>query len=156
MAIIGIASKTNPEDRIKLTIFYRSPTTASLIMKNNSTCDKTSLKQSNIVYHFKRTKGDCALLPKSGYIGFTTTSLSRRLTLHLQSGGPQQHTETEHNTRLTRQEIVANTSIVGRARDRRRLVAHEAILIKERDPAINRQLNARGILQLYDGCRLTT
>ena len=123
-------------------------------MKNNPACDKTPLKQTNIVYHFKCTKGDCALLPKSGYVGYTTTSLSRRLTLHLQNGGPQQHTQTEHNARLTRQEIVANMSIVARARDRRRLVALEATLIKEREPAINRQLNARGTLQLYDGCRL--
>ncbi|KAF0302536.1 TATA-binding protein-associated factor 172 [Amphibalanus amphitrite] len=83
-------------------------------------------------------------------------SIKRETDPRLQSDGPQQHTETEHNTRLTRQEIVANTSIVGRARDRRRLVALEAILIKERDPAINRQLNARGILQLNDGCRLAT
>ena len=125
-------------------------------MRNSPACDKTTLKQSNIVYHFKCTIGDCALLPKSGYIGYTTTSLSRRLTMHLQSGGPQQHTQTEHDTRLTRQEIVSNTSIVAKASDRRRLVALEAIYIRERDPSINRQMNARGTLFLYDGNRLTT
>ena len=145
----------NPEDRIKLSIYYRSPTTASLVMKNNMASDNTPLKQTNVVYHFKCTKGDCALLPASGYIGYTTTTLSRRLTMHLQSGGPQQHTQTEHDTRLTRQEITANTSIIAKASDWRRLVAMEAIMIREKDPSINRQMNARGILQLYEGQRLT-
>ena len=146
---------TNPEDRINLSIYYQSPTTTSLIISNNMARDKSPLKQSNIVYHFKCNKGDCALLPTSGYIGYTTTTLSRRLTMHLQSGGPQQHTEAQHDTRLTRQEIVANTSILTRAPDWRRLVALEAILIREMDPLINRQTNARGTLQLYEGRRLT-
>ena len=145
----------HPEDRIKLSIYYRSPTTTSLIMANNMTRDKTPLKRTNIVYHFKCTKGDCALLPTSGYIGYTTTTLSRRLTMHLQSGGPQHHTETEHGTRLNRQDITKNTTILAGAPDWRRLVALEAILIREKDPSINRQTNARGILQLYEGRRPT-
>ncbi|KAF0313069.1 hypothetical protein FJT64_016313 [Amphibalanus amphitrite] len=145
----------HPEDRIKISIYYQSPTTTSLIMKNNMANDKSPLKQSNLVYHFKCNKGDCALLPSSGYIGLTTTTLSRRLTMHLQSGGPQQHTQTEHQTLLTRREIVDNTSILARASDWRRLAALEAIMIREKDPAINRQINARGTLQLYEGRRLT-
>ena len=145
----------HPEDKIKMTIYYQSPTTASLIVKNNMANDRSPLKQSNLVYHFKCNKGDCALLPTSGYIGYTSTTLSRRLTMHLQSGGPQQHTQTEHETRLTRQDIVANTSILAKATDWRRLVALEAIMIREMDPAINRQINARGTLQLYEGRRLT-
>ena len=124
-------------------------------MANNMTRDKTPLKRTNIVYHFKCTKGDCALLPTSGYIGYTTTTLSRRLTMHLQSGGPQHHTETEHGTRLNRQDITKNTTILAGAPDWRRLVALEAILIREKDPSINRQTNARGILQLYEGRRPT-
>ena len=144
----------NPQDHIKMTIYYQSPTTASLIVKNRVN-DQSPLKQSNVVYHFKCNKGDCALLPTSGYIGYTTTTLSRRLTMHLQGGGPQHHTLTEHDTRLTRQEIVDSTSILARSPDWRRLVALEAILIREKDPAINRQINARGTLQLYEGRRLT-
>ena len=138
-----------------MTIYYQSPTTTSLVVKNNMAYDKSALKQSNVVYHFKCNKGDCALLPTSGYIGHTITTLSRRLTMHLQSGGPQQHTEEKHGARLTRQEIVTNTSILARSPNWRRLVALEAILIREKDPTINRQINARGTLQLHEGRRLT-
>ena len=137
----------NPADRIRLHIYYRSPTTASLIMKNITQKETSTLKQSNVVYHYNCIKGDCALLSTSGYIGYTTTTLSRRLTMHLQNGGPQQHTETQHNTRLTRQEIVKNTKILARATDLRRLVALEAILIREHDPTINRQTSSRGTIR---------
>ena len=69
--------------------------------------------------------------------------------------GPQHHTENEHGTRLTRQDITKNTTILAGAQDWRRLVALEAILIREKDPSINRQTNARGTLQLYEGRRPT-
>ena len=70
--------------------------------------------------------------------------------MHLQNGGPQQHTERQHNTRLTRQELLNNTKILARATGLRRLVALETILIREHDPAINRQTSSRGTLQLYE------
>ena len=140
--------------RVKLNIFYRSPTVTSLIMQNNVNKDKTPLKQTNVVYRYKCQAGDCALLPNSGYIGCTTTTLSRRLSMHLQNGGPQVHSQNVHNTKLTRQDIVSNTTILARATDRRRLIALEAICIREEDPTINRQLNARGTLQLYEGPRM--
>ena len=141
-------------DRIRLNIFYNSPTTTSLVMRNNMSFDPSPLKQTNVIYHYKCTIGNCAFLPNSGYVGYTTTTLSRRLTMHLQSGGPQQHTQQQHDSRLTRQQIVANTTIVAKASDWRHLVALEAITIRKRDPAINRQINARGTLHLYEGPRL--
>ena len=141
-------------DKIKLNIYYQSPTVSSFILKNNPNKDTTPLKQCNVVYRYKCQTGDCALLPNSGYIGCTTTSLSRRLTMHLQNGGPQVHSQTKHDIALTRREIVANTTILDRAPDRRRLLALEAIWIREEDTTMNRQLNARGTLQLYEGPRL--
>ena len=74
--------------------------------------------------------------------------------MHLQNGGPLLHSHQQHDTKLTRRDIVANTTILTRATDRRRLLALEAICIREEDPTINRQLNARGTLQLYEGPRL--
>ena len=81
------------EDKLELNIYYRTPTTANMIMSNNPNRDNAPLKQANVVYFYKCNKGDCALLPKSSYIGLTTTSLSRRITMHLQNGGPKAHTE---------------------------------------------------------------
>ena len=142
------------DNNIEINIYYRSPTVSGIIMRNNNNKDNTHLKQCNVVYRYKCQTGDCALLPNNGYIGCTTTSLSRRLTMHLQNGGPQIHSRTKHDCSLTRREIVTNTTILARADDRRRLLALEAIYIREEDPSINRQLNARGTLQLYEGPRL--
>ena len=111
------------------------------------------LTRLNVVYFYKCTKGDCALLPKSGYVGHTTTSLSRRITMHLQSGGPKTHTETDHETPLTRHDMTENTTILGTDSDKRRLSVLEAVLIREIDPSTNLQVNARGILHLYDCLR---
>ena len=139
------------EDSIKLTIYYKSPSTSSLILKNNMSSDSNPLKQTNVVYHYKCTLGDCALLSHSGYIGNTTTSLTRRITMHLQQGGPLTHTQQHHGEPLTRRLMTQNTKILTRARDKRRLLALEAIYIRELDPSINKQVNARGTLQLFGG-----
>ena len=143
-----------PDAQIKLQVYYQSPSISSLVMKNNMAEDKSTLKQANVVYQYKCKIGDCALLPNSDYIGYTTTSLSRRLTMHLQSGAPSSHTLDHHHRRLTRKQLVDNTSIIGRAPDVRRLAALEAVYIRERDPLINKQQNARGTLLLFEGPRV--
>lgn len=147
---------TNREDQLQLNIYYRTPSTASMIMSNNPNRDRAPLKRTNVVYFYKCTKGDCALLPKSGYVGLTTTSLSRRITMHLQNGGPRTHTERTHpDSPLTRRDMVDNTKIIAATSDSRRLSVLEAILIRHLDPKINSQVNATGTLQLYDGPSLT-
>ena len=128
-----------------------APARRGLILRNNTSRDQAPLKQTNVVYRYKCTIGDCALLPHSAYIGNTTTSLSRRITMHLQQGGPLAHTLDHHGEQLTRQQMTQNTEILARAQDRRRLLALEAIYIRELDPTINKQVNARGTLQLHGG-----
>ena len=77
-------------------------------MNNNPSRDTSLLKQTNVIYSYKCTIGDCALRSNCKYIGLTTTSLSRRITMHLQNGGPKTHTETNHEQRLTRKQIIEN------------------------------------------------
>ena len=139
------------DDRLKLSIYYRTPTTANMIMSNNRNRDQAVLKQTNVVYFYKCNKGDCALLPRSGYVGLTTTSLSRRVTMHLQNGGPKSHSEEYHDLPLTRKDMTENTRILATTADKRRLSVLEAVFIRELGPHINLQVNARGTLQLYDG-----
>ena len=141
----------NPTEKIKLAIYYQNPTTSSLILDNNPSRDRAPLKQKSVVYHYKCTTGDCALLPNSGYIGLTTTSLSRRLTMHLQQGGPKTHTESEHGIPLTRKMLTENTKILERSANKRRLSALEAIFIRDIDPTINKQANITGTLNLFRG-----
>ena len=144
----------HPNDTISLNIYYKSPKTASLIMKNNMTQDKTPTKQTNVIYYYKCNIGDCALQPNSAYIGKTTTTLSRRLTMHLQSGGPLTHTDKFHDEPLTRKTLVNNTTILAKENNPRRLGVLETILIRQKQPSINLQTHARGILTLYEGYRL--
>ena len=103
---------SDPETNLRLIIYYKSPKTSNLVMNNNLSKDTSVLKASNVVYEFKCTAGDCARRSNSTYIGYTTTSLSRRLTMHLQTGAPKQHMRATHNSSLTRSILVENTSII--------------------------------------------
>ena len=123
-------------------------------MVNNIARDKTTLKQTNVVYQYKCTIGDCALLPGNTYIGLTTTTLTRRLTYHKQQGAPKNHTESEHNTQLTRDMLVNNTTILDYAQDKRRLAIMEAIHIRNSKPVLNGQMTSRVKLSLFEGPRL--
>ena len=76
----------------------------------------------------------------STYIGQTTTTLSRRLTMHLASGLPKQHTTNAHKTILNRENIVNNTNILPIENDPYRLSILEALLIHKTQPSINKQL----------------
>ena len=80
----------------------------------------------------------------------TTTTLSRRLTYHLQSGVPEQHHAEVHGRRLSRKDLVENTTIITQDRSRRRLRVLEAVLIRERLPTLNTQRDCQGILTLSD------
>ena len=141
---------TRPQDNIKFIIYYKSPKVASMIMKNNLSGDNSDLKATNVVYEFHCPLGDCARRPNSTYLGHTTTSLSRRITMHLQDGAPKLHLHQDHDKKLTRAMMVDNTTIIARCSQRRRLKVLEAVYIRDRDPLINRQQNMRGTLQLHD------
>ena len=145
-------SVINPREALKLIIYYQNPSTKSLVLRNNMSNDPSMLKKSNVVYHYTCKKGDCALHNNSGYIGHTTTTLSRRITMHLQQGGLKTHNDTHHqNDRLTREDITSNIRILQQESNRRRLHILEAVYIRKFEPSINRQINARGILQLFEG-----
>ena len=154
-AVRGIIARncipSDPQRRLKLIIYYRSPRTSNLVMMNNLSKDTSILKAKNVVYEFKCPIGDCARRQNSTYIGYTTTSLSRRLTMHLQTGAPKQHITTTHNSALTRSLLVDNTSILATCSNVNKLRILEAVFIRDKDPAINRQMCMRGTLLLCDG-----
>ena len=59
----------NPTHQLKLNIYYKSLKTSSLILRNNMVNENSLLKQTNVIYHYKCTTGDCALLPNNGFVG---------------------------------------------------------------------------------------
>ena len=132
-------SCTTVTDWLQLMIYYRNKKIKNLIMINNP-CKKTGpLLETNIIYKFSCLKEGCRLLQNVNYIGLTSTTLSRRLTCHLQAGGPKNHMREAHNETITRATLEACTSIVMRCPDAARLSIAEALIIMDESPAINLQ-----------------
>ena len=75
----------------------------------------------------------------------TTTTLSRRLTSHLQTGTPKTHTLQEHDMCLTREMLVANTTVIDCSNDKRRLQVKEALHILDKKPTMNVQIGSTSI-----------
>ena len=74
----------------------------------------------------------------------------------MQNGGPQQHIECHHVTRIILQDPVANTTILASdTPDFWRLVTLEAILIRELDIAFSRPTNS-GVGSLFVRVRRLT
>ena len=130
----------NPLDKIKLIIYYKSQTVTNLVMRNNQAPATPELQQNNLIYEYNCTLGDCEHLSNASYVGFTTTSLSRRITMHLQSGGPKDHACNKHDpSALTRERMVDNTKIIRKENDFSRLQRFEALFIQQKNPIINNQ-----------------
>ena len=119
----------NESDLLKITIYCKTHTINNLISKNNLSHKSNRLK-TNIVYKYTCNVGDCEL-QNSTYIGMTTTALSRRLTMHLASGGPKINMQNNHNSTISRENLVQNTNILYYEPDFNRLQIVEAILIQE-------------------------
>ena len=130
---------TDPTNKIKLVIYYKSKRTSNLLLRNNSTPRPSNLQSSHLVYMFTCQHEDCA--PYNSYIGLTTTKLSRRLTCHLQGGAPKNHLRSTHNAPLTRNHLEQGTTILARETDPRRLSILEALFIKEKSPTMNMQVD---------------
>ena len=129
---------TQPDDKLQLVTYYRNKKTASLIMKNNLNPPADMLKQTNVVYQYKCNLGDCALQTVN-YVGETTTTLSKRISGHLQSGAPKQHTLLTHGMDLTRNQMVDNIQVLYHAPDFQHLTIMEALIIRRDKPVINQQ-----------------
>jgi hypothetical protein len=125
-------------DRLQLVVYYKNKKTSNLIMKNNLNSGKEDLRSTSVVYQYTCHLGDCGLHP-AHYIGETVSTLSRRITSHLQVGAPKKHTIDEHDTTLTRSLMVDNTKIIYRASDSIRLKIAESLLIGQLHPVINYQ-----------------
>ena len=130
----------DPNKKVQLVVYYKTKKTASLIMKNNINSESDDLQNTNVVYQFSCNNEDCALR-KVDYIGMTSTTLSRRLTMHLQEGAPKMHLLQRHGIAVDINILVQNTKIIARAPCRRRLAILESILIKEKRPFLNIQLS---------------
>ena len=127
---------SNPDEKIKLIIYYKSMKTSHLLLRNRPAQDKSSLQQDHVIYRHTCNNVDCG--PHS-YIGMTRTRLTRRLTLHLQNGTIKNHYKAPFHQDLTRQDLDNNTIILDRETDHRRLAYLESIYIQTLRPTLNIQ-----------------
>ena len=137
----------NTADQLRLTIYYQNRKTSQLLIRNSPTCSD-DLKRTNVVYQFACPHEDCRLR-NVNYIGVTTTSLSRRLMMHLREGAPHDHMAQHHNAKLTRKQLTDNTSIIKSHPCAARLIIHEALLIRDHNPSLNKQLKSCITLGLW-------
>ena len=133
--------KCKENHSINLHIYYQNTKTKNLVMCNNPVETKW-LMRTNVVYQFQCPDEGCRLR-KVNYIGYTSTTLSRRLTMHLQEGAPKDHLQQEHNTTLTRKMLTDNTRIIHSNTDHNKIEIIEAIYINQLAPHINTQKNVR-------------
>jgi hypothetical protein len=101
----------------------------------NSLSKPSDLQRTNVIYEFSCPIEGCKLLRNVKYVGMTTTTLSRRLTMHLSSGALKTHMKDEHNITLTRQILFENTKILKQFQDPSRLAIYEALLVRENNHA---------------------
>ena len=127
------------DTKLKLIIYYKTRRTSNLVMKNNCLPPSSPLQEVSLVYQYTCTNGDCSHLT-SAYIGSTTTTLSKRITSHLQDGAIRRHNISQHGFTITRQHLEENTTIIHKEPDRNRLRITEAVYIHTHKPTINIQL----------------
>ena len=109
-------------------------------MRNNPRETKM-LDKANVMYQFDCPYGDCRLR-NVHYVGFTLTTLSRRLTTHLRESSIKNHMSAIHNRTLTRSDLTNNTKVI-HTNDARRIEICEAIHIRDHAPPICSQKNNR-------------
>ena len=74
---------TDANKRIKLLIYFDKFKTSNFVIKNNSTFSIGILHKTYVIYQFKCPLGDCISENNNIYISLTSTTLSRRLAMHL-------------------------------------------------------------------------
>ena len=88
---------TDPNKKIKLVIYYNKFKTSNLVIRNDSSPSFGVLQKTNVIYKFKCPLGDCITDNNNIYIGLTSTTLPRRLTMHLpDTGSIAQHLKNIH------------------------------------------------------------
>ena len=64
-------------------IYYNKFKTSNLVITNNSSPSIGVLQKTNVIYQFTCPVGDCISENNNTFVGLTSTTLLRRLTVHL-------------------------------------------------------------------------
>ena len=129
---------TDPNKKIKL-IYYNKFKTLNLVIRNNSSPSIGVLQKTNVIYKFKCPLGDCISDNNNIYVGLTSTTLSRRLTVHLSdTSSIAQHLK-KHSCPATQlQKILTDNTILEHQNNKQKLQILEALHIRNMQPILNR------------------
>ena len=127
---------SDPEQKIKLLIYYKNKRLRNLFIKNNQHTAEHK-NRSHLVYQYACKKDGCQ--PSTSYIGYTECTLVDRLRNHTQNGAIRSHNIDVHNAKISTEEIVTSTTILRQYRTKDELIIAEALLIKDEKPALNQQ-----------------
>ena len=133
---------TDPNKKKKLIIYYNKFKTPNLVIRNNSSPSIGVLqkKKNNVIYQFKCPLGDCISDNNNIYVGLTSTTLSRRLTMHLSdTSSIAQHLK-KHSCPTTqlRKILTDSTTILEHQNNKQKLQILEALHIRNMQPTLNR------------------
>ena len=133
---------TDPNKKIELIIYYNKFKISNLVIRNNSSPSIGVLQKTNVIYKFKCPLGDCISDNNNNniYVGLTSTTLSRRLTMHLSdTSSIAQHLK-KHSCPTTQQRkiLTDNTTILEHQNNKQKLQILEALCIRNLQPALNR------------------
>ena len=131
---------TDPNKKIKL-IYYNKFKTSNLVIRNNSPPSIGVLKKTNVIYKFKCPLGDCISDNNNNiYVGLTSTTLSRRVIMHLSdtSSIAQHLKKSSCPTTQLRKILTGNTTILEHQNNKQKLQILEALHIRNMQPTLNR------------------
>ena len=138
--------------KLQIVIYYNNMKTKNMVMKNNLSGAKRELSQVNVIYEFECPENECFHHPtiNNDYLGYTTCTLSRRLSFHLQKGAIVQHYAIKHGKKIDRKTAEQCLKIRYKENNFDRLEILEAIMIMVEKPEINKQdTGKKRILKLF-------
>ena len=107
---------------------------------NNSSPSIGVLQKTNVIYKFRCPLGDCISDNNNIYVGLISTTLWRRLTMHLSdTSSIAQHLK-KHSCPTTQQRkiLTNNTTILEHQNNKQKLQILEALQIRNLQPALSR------------------
>ena len=131
---------TDPNKKIKLIIYYNKFKTSNLVIRNNSFPLVGVLQKTNVIYQFKFPLGDCISDNNNIYVGLTSTTLSRKLTMYLSdTSSIAQHLKKNSCPTTQLWKILTdNTTISEHQNNKQKLQILEALHIRNMQPTLNR------------------
>ena len=135
----GVTPK-DPYKKILLRVYSKPNLTSSLVMKNNTAPEGPKEMCTNVVYKFSCPEETCKS-PSTDYLGYTTTTLRRRLLAHRNQGAIHQHFVDIHDRKPSLKELIDSTNIIHKESRYGRLLITEAVSIAIQKPSLNIQMD---------------